>query len=236
MPAKARSRTGHPARPAADRSPVSDPVVCLKIEFEIDRAVWVSGFTRRHTDLQVEAHNVMVLPENQILGEFDIYGQPHDWTREIAGLPDVNEVERLVQADTYGRYRVRFQMSPMLTLEQALEIIVRYPASSRNGISTVELVGRLSRFRHLMSSLLASGRDPKVVSLAPDRYRPSELALTPVQLSLFRQALALGYFDVPRRITLTELATKVSRSKSSVSHTLAVVERSLAEFAQRTIS
>ena len=39
---------------------------------------------------------------------------------------------------------------------------------------------------------------------------------------------------MPRGITLTELAEKVSRSKSSVSHTLAIVERKLAETALET--
>jgi predicted DNA binding protein len=57
------------------------------------------------------------------------------------------------------------------------------------------------------------------------------LGLTSIQRALFRQALALGYFEVPRRITLTQLAHKVSRNKSSVSTTLATVERKLAEFA-----
>ncbi len=55
--------------------------------------------------------------------------------------------------------------------------------------------------------------------------------MTAVQRAMFRQALERGYFDVPRRITLTQLARELSRSKSTVSMTLATVERKLAEAA-----
>jgi predicted DNA binding protein len=211
----------------------SDPdrIVIVKLEFEIDSSVWASGFTRRHPELVLTALDVMAVTGDQLLAEYDVHGPSIDYTREIAAFPDVIGVERLAVGPGVGRYRIRSRASPMFKAERKYEILVRYPAASQNGVSKLELVGPLSRLRSLLRHLRATGRAPRLVSLAPDSFRSHRLLLTPTQRTLFRQALSAGYFEVPRRITLTQLAQKVSRSKSSVSQLLAVVEQKLAKSA-----
>ncbi|HTT25710.1 MAG TPA: helix-turn-helix domain-containing protein, partial [Thermoplasmata archaeon] len=51
--------------------------------------------------------------------------------------------------------------------------------------------------------------------------------LTPSQRTLLLQAVAAGYFDVPRRTSLTRLASRLAKSKSTVSEMLAIVEHKL---------
>jgi predicted DNA binding protein len=223
-----RLRRGHPKAVSAT---ASDRIVIVKLEFEIDRGVWASGFTRRHPELVVEALNVMAVSGGNLLGEFDVHGQTGDFTEEIAAFPDVISVERSASAPDVSRYRVMSRMSPVFRLEQRYAVMVRYPAVSQDGVVKLELVGPLSRLRALMRLLHANGSNPRLVSLAPESLHAPQTQLTPTQQTLFRLALGSGYFDVPRRITLTQLARKVSRSKSSVSHLLAVVERKLAESA-----
>jgi len=45
--------------------------------------------------------------------------------------------------------------------------------------------------------------------------------------------MAAGYFAVPRGITLTALARRLHRSKSSISESLALIEKQLLETALR---
>ncbi len=210
----------------------------MKLEFRIESRVWLSRFTRRHPELVVQALSLMAAPNDTVLAEYDIIGPPQDWTKEIASFPDVVDVERLGVLPDLGRYRVRYLATQVFALHRKFELLIRYPASAQDGTGTNLLVGRRSHLRRLVSALRRAGNTPRLLSL--DRYslrstsEPRVVTLTPIQRALFRQALATGYFDVPRGITLTQLAEKVSRSKSSVSHTLAIVERKLAETALGT--
>jgi HTH DNA binding domain len=225
--------TRHESRPFRSRSPQSHPdrLAIMRLEFEIPRDVWLSAFSRAHPDLLIEVHNTMTVAPKQTLGDFEIYGPRRDWTNEVAGYPDVLDVERLEVFPDLGRYRVRFLQPIFLSLAHALSLLLSYPMTTQAGVYSCETVAQTQQVRGLITALRDAGCKARVVSLRRDSLRSCRPAFTPVQRDVFRQALASGYFEVPRRITLTGLATKLSRSKSSVSETLAVVERKLAETA-----
>jgi predicted DNA binding protein len=208
-----------------------DRLAIMKLEIGNLSSLWYDGFSRRHPELVLEATSVTTLPGNDTLGEYEIYGPPEDWTNEISESPDVVEVERLGDSPEFGRYRIRYRRSPLIALATELEVLVRYPRTIRNGTLSCEVIARISQLRRAVDALSRAGSEPRLVSLRRDSLRSVRMTLTPTQRILLRQALALGYFEVPRQITLTRLAEKVSRSKSSVSTTLATLERKLAESA-----
>jgi predicted DNA binding protein len=200
--------------------------VISRIEYRLREAMWLSRFTLEHPDLLLEFHSWTPGGDHSV-GEYEVHGPPVDWSEEIARYPDVLEAERLDPRSGERRYRVRYRHTPEFALALDLEILFRRPMSIQNGRVTCTLVAPLSRVRHFLRAVARAGGDPHLVSLGSESVRSDRGILTPVQRSLFRQALALGYFEVPRRITLTELSEKVARSKSSVSRTLAVVEQKL---------
>jgi predicted DNA binding protein len=203
----------------------------MRLEVKVPQKDWVGEFTRRHPELVVENLNITAVAGGDLLGEYEIYGPPVDWTSELASSPDVVEVDSLSVGPDLGRYRLQSRKTALLDLTKGLGLIARYPRTIQNGILECEVIARLSRLRRMVERYTEAGFEPHLVSLRRNTLRSAKLSLTPIQRALFRQALALGYFEVPRRITLTRLADKVSRNKSSVSTTLATVERKLAEFA-----
>jgi HTH DNA binding domain len=229
--------TPRESRPIGNRSPAAygDRLAIIRLELEIPHGTWLSGFTRKHPDLLVEVHNTMTVNPTNTIGDFEIYGPATDWTREIAEYPDVLHVERLDVFPDLGRYRVVFRQPIYLRIARELSVLLSYPRITQAGIFTCETVARTSQVRRLVTALRDSGCRVRIVSLRRDSLRSCRPVFTPVQRDLFRQALASGYFEVPRRITLSGLAKKLSRSKSSVSETLAIVERKLAETATRAV-
>jgi len=226
--------SGDPAAAGRQLRPPNH-VAILKLEFTIPPDVWYGQFTRRHPELVVKATNIISVAGDDTLGEFEIYGPPVDWTNEIARYPNVIDVESLEVLPDLGRYRVRYCQSPLIPLATRLEVLIRYPSIVKNGILECELfAGRLEIYR-VVNALAKAGGEPRLLSLRPGPLRPvtqaSVVVLTPVQRALFHQALTSGYYEVPRRVTLTQLAERVYRNKSSVSKTLARVERELAKFA-----
>jgi len=222
-----------PVGPASPPSRKDDRVVIVKMKTRAFPKNWVSSFSRRHPELELRTKNLVAVGEDDYVGEFEIHGGSTDWTEEIAASADVMEVDRIEASDDHARYRVRYHHAPMFRIASTFQVLLRLPTVIRNGSVTVQMIAWRSQLRELVGALQEAGADPRIVALGPDEPtsppQATVVMLTPVQRTLFRQALATGYFEVPRRITLTQLAERVSRSKSSVSRTLAVVERKLAE-------
>jgi predicted DNA binding protein len=203
----------------------------VNIEVDDSAEAWPGKFTRLHPDLLIEVHNIFSVAGHNALGDFEIKGPTTEWASEIEAYPDVVDVSPLDVPPEKGRYRIRFHETVLISLIVELEILLRYPTTIRNGVVSFETVDRVSRIRRLLAALDGSGYKPRIASLRREFLRSRRPDLTPIQKELFRQALAYGYFHVPRRITLTQLAMKLSRSKSTVSEMLAIVEKKLAEAA-----
>jgi len=208
-----------------------DRLAIVKIEFHLHPPLWIAAFSLGHPDLLLMVHLVQPARGRQLLVDVEIFGPPNDWVQEIANLRGVQEVRHLGVAPDLGRYRVQHAASGPATLMLKLGMLMRFPITVQNGLVSGEVVDRVSQIRGFVASLRASGYDARIVSLRHQSLRSRQPNLTPVQREIFQQAVAAGYFQVPRRITLTRLAEMLSRSKSSVSETLAVVERKLAESA-----
>lgn len=207
----------------------ADRLAIVRIELNLRQSSWIGVFTQKHPDLLLAIHSTLAVRGDHFIDDIEIFGPPRDWLPEISALPDVTEVSHLDTLPDLGRYRVRYRASSLKNLVVKLEMLLRYPQTVQNGVLSGEVVDRVSRIRRLVESIRSLGFDTRIVSLRQESLMSRKPNLTRVQREIFRQAVAAGYFHVPRRITLTQLAVLVSRSKSSVSETLAVVERKLAE-------
>jgi HTH DNA binding domain len=208
-----------------------DRLAIVTVESPIPHDVWLYGFTRNHTDVLVRVHNVLVVPGGNTLGDFEVLGPPIGWSSEIARFPDVLEASRLDVPPDTGRYRVLYRESTIVRIMVEMGILLRYPTHAKDGLLNFETVDRISRIRRLLTVLRAAHLDSRIVSLRHESLRTRQPILSQVQRDVFREALGAGYFEVPRRITLTRLAAQLSRSKSSVSRTVAVVEKKIIETA-----
>ena len=222
-----RRRTAQTAtRSAADR------LVVTLLEFELDHKTWTYRFSRAHPDLRLEVEKSTSVPENLTLADFDVYGPPgFDWTSEICRYADVFDVDRFQEIGEPDHYQVTLRRPPHLVIADDLRVLLRYPRTVQNGLYRCELVARLSRIRLLLRALRKISARVRLVRMGRRRLRSVFPIFSPAQRQLFRYALSLGYFEVPRRVTLTELAQRLGLSKSSVSEGLAKIEKRLFESA-----
>lgn len=207
-----------------------DLFAVVKLRFEIPKTVYLYPFSRAHPALLVIVNAAQILPEGRVLAEFDILGSTDsDYADELRGLSGVFSASRLSPVGPRTRYQAVAELPSYLVLANELEVLCRYPRFVQNGEYTVEAAARTSQIRSLVEGLRRLSREVSVLSFGRDPMRTCPPSLTPRQNTLLHQALAAGYFDVPRRISLTEFARELGRSKSSMSRALAVIERTLAE-------
>jgi predicted DNA binding protein len=212
-------------------SPAEERLAVARIRITMPEAAPIGRFSRGHPEVELVFTAAQFLSPDRVLTEVEILSRdPTDYTPEISRLPDVLSAIRLGRVGPRTRYQVTLRQLPdYVPVINEWSAILRYPRIVQSGEITLEVAARVSQLQGLVRDLRASGFPLRVLRFGRDTMRTCPPTLTPRQYALLHQALAAGYFDVPRRITLTRLAGKLARSKSSISRALAQVERQLAE-------
>jgi len=185
----------------------------------------------------MEALNRSDVSKDVSVSDYWISGAaPGAWSREIANFPDVLKVDSLAEVGEGCLYRVTYRNPPVIYLYRELGMPIQFPLRIQGGRLDWEVVARRSEFGKIVKHMRNADPDLQVVSIRRRPLRSHLPALTDAQHQLLTQAMAAGYFAVPRGITLTELAQRLDRSKSAVSEAIAIIEKKLLESALRPTS
>jgi predicted DNA binding protein len=77
------------------------------------------------------------------------------------------------------------------------------------------VVPSFDAFREIISTVESKGLKPKILQLG--KFKPEEKVLTRKQERALLLALKMGFFQVPRRITMRELSDKLEVGLSTLS-------------------
>ena len=132
-----------------------------------------------------------------------------------------------VMAREDGAATVRLETDAPLLLLAAKRsgLPIEMPLDIEDGVATVEVTGEHERVAEMGRRLSDLGLRYEVERVR-QRVDPARL-LTDRQRELLLAAVDLGYYDVPRRATLTEVADHVGIAKSTCSETLQRVQRTV---------
>jgi hypothetical protein len=196
----------------------------------IPRNVWTGPFSLAHPDVRIEALNRTEVAKDLSVSDYWISGQPPGvWAREIQSYPDVTRIDSLAEVGDGCLYRITYRNPPVVYLYQRLGLPIQFPLRIQAGFLTWEVVARFSEFQTVMEHVRQADPNVRVLSVRRRPLRSHLPVLSETQHQLLSQAMSAGYFAVPRGITLTELARKLNRSKSSVSESIALIEKKLLE-------
>ncbi len=208
----------------------NDRLLLATLRLRIPKTLWTGPFSLKHPSLRLEALNrTEVTPEVSVSDYWIGGGAPGEWTEEIAGYPDVVHVDSLAAVADGCLYRIKYRNPPVVAVYRRLKLPFQFPLRIQAGVITWEVVGRHGEFQEILQYARRADQGVQIVSIRRRALRSHLPLLTDAQHALLSQALAAGYFAVPRGITLTELARKLDRSKSSISEGIAVIERKLVE-------
>ncbi len=216
-----------PGGPSSSRTP-TDPTVVCRLRVALPESVWVGVLSRRYPEAQIGILARLELDGGRMLTDVRIDGpEPRPGADELRGLPSVRSVEQLSSLEGPALYRVVHTDRGFLPLLARAHVLRQFPFPILNGYATWTIVSPESRLRRLIDSLRR--RTPSVaVEAVHARWDAGVVdSLTPRQREVLHEALKFGYFEVPRRISLTELAARMDLSKSTLSEALAIIERKL---------
>jgi len=100
-------------------------------------------------------------------------------------------------------------------------MVIQFPIIIQNGeVLLLQIMGNHEHIDQFITDL--TNHEMEVALLQIGKYQTPEIYedLTPRQREIYHKARSEGYYDVPRRITLTDLAKKEKISKSTLSMAL----------------
>ncbi|MHA1370965.1 MAG: helix-turn-helix domain-containing protein, partial [Promethearchaeota archaeon] len=103
--------------------------------------------------------------------------------------------------------------------------LVRFPLLIKDGCIQLEVIGERARLDEILTKF--ENYDVNFTIQQMTKYVFKSL-LTKKQESILHTAFEFGYYDVPRRITLSELAEKFNISPSAMSESIRRIHRKLA--------
>ena len=190
----------------------------LRIDVRLPDGHWAGDVTRANPSatLRIEQH----MPLSRGRGTARCWSnEPLDATVEDhAGIDDLTTLDK-------GHFNVNISaggggfLRPLVDLG----VVPRTPFEVQDGWVEWTVEGSKEQMRELMARFKADETTYRVLSTRSTNAK----LLTPRQREVFEVASREGYWDVPRRISLTELATLLGVAKSTLSHQLQRIESSV---------
>lgn len=228
----ARSRELSPGPSGGAPRPVlpGGTVDVCRLRVALPETAWIARFSCEHPDITIEVLSRLDIDPQRSLTEIRLRTVlPGPWEDELLALPQVEAVERLEGAPSATHFRVVHRTSEFIPIFRELQLMRRFPFAIQDGEATWVVVATATKVRRLLRQLQKQGVTTRLESVHPAAPGAAPGDLTARQAELLQRAMAAGYFEVPRKITLTELAKQLGLAPSSLSEALAIVEKKLLE-------
>ncbi len=190
------------------------------------REAWLTRFTHAHSRVRVEVLDRLEMRRGETMFTVRISpGGAVGWRSKLKALAGVRAVETLHASDAEELDRVFFRGPTYVPLLRELGLVRQFPFPIEDGVAHWTVVGPSAKVRALAGRLRAAREAAEIDRVRPHAAVDRSAVLTPRQREVLGFALRSGYFEVPRRISLTRLAKNVGVATSTLSVTLAVIER-----------
>lgn len=131
---------------------------------------------------------------------------------------DVALVTVFEETPTEGAFHFETNDTHLVVPALDTGVLIEFPVEVADGRAVIDVVGEPSRITDFGARL--ETLHPQLSIEFVREYTPMDEQLTQKQRSLVETAVELGYYDTPRRCSLTDLAAEIGLAKSTVSETL----------------
>ncbi|MWV39667.1 helix-turn-helix domain-containing protein [Natrialba sp. INN-245] len=148
-----------------------------------------------------------------------------DIVDDITDHPQITELTLVEWSDNEAT--IHFETTAPLLLFSSREsgMPIELPVEIQDGEATIDVTGSRERLAELAEQLERFGLQYRIENVS-DRLHESQV-LSERQLEVVVAAVEQGYYDTPRRCSLTELAEHLGIAKSTCSETLHRAEESI---------
>ncbi|MHA1758022.1 MAG: helix-turn-helix domain-containing protein [Promethearchaeota archaeon] len=203
-------------------------IVQVKFKIEIPKNKWLSRFTYSFPNLNFKILSKLLLDENTGLTLLQITGSNiRKFLSELKTVSDLVDYQILFQNENDILLSVKTKDPWILGALIKTQLLLIYPLIVKEGFLQINAIAERKKIDSFLSELENKNIDFQISSIG---YYSDNALLTKRQEEILDLILRKGYFDIPRRISLTKLAKELNISASALSETIRRISKTILNF------
>ena len=196
-----------------------------RIKIKFPGQLWISEIFKKFRDIRMEIEYFLPYDFEKSIGNsiIEIFHYNIDLIiEEVKNHKSVIEISILEKDDKRVRFNVKTKDPFLLYAIIRCGVLVNFPVRVREGYAYWRLVSSRESIDKLLTLFDQKGIEYTILRIGNSPYSidDDKNKLTLDESTILNKALSLGFFEIPRKITLEELANMLGKSKSALSVTL----------------
>jgi predicted DNA binding protein len=192
----------------------------IKIKFPDE--IWISEIFKKFRDIRMEIGYFLPYDLEKSIGNAIIeiiHNNLNPIIEEIKNHESVMEFSLLEQDDNRIKFNVKTKDPYLLYAVINCGALVDFPVNVRDGYAYWRIISNRKGIDKLLTLFEKKGIDFELLRIgnSPYQLEDKKSKLTLEESEVLNKAIELGFFEIPRDISLEDLANRLGKSKSALS-------------------
>lgn len=196
-----------------------------RIKIKFPKQLWISEIFKKFRDIRMEIEHFLPYDFEKSIGNsiIEIYHYNIDLIiEEVKNHKSVVDISILEKDEKRVKFNVKTKDPFLLYAIIKCGVLVNFPVRVREGYAFWRLVSKRESIDKLLTLFDQKGIEYTLLRIGNSPYSidDDKNKLTLDESTILNKAISLGFFEIPRKISLEELGNKLGKSKSALSVTL----------------
>ncbi len=201
---------------------VSSKPSLARIKIKFPEQIWISEIFKNYPDIKMEISHFLPYDLEKSIGNSVIeilHYNIDPIIEQISNHPSVFELNIIEKEENKVKFNVKTKDPYLLYAIIKCGVLVDFPVRVEEGFAYWRLISSRERIDQLLTLFEQKNIDFELLRIGVSPYiiEDDKNKLTFDESSILDKAISLGFFEIPRNISLEELATQLGKSKSALS-------------------
>lgn len=193
-----------------------------RVKIKFPEQLWISQIFKKFPDVKMEISHFLPYDLERSIGNSAIEIMHYDIEKiidEIRNHPSVFELSILEQEEKRVKFNIKTKDPYLLYAIIKCGVLIDFPVRVEDGFAFWRLVSSRERIDQLLTLFEQKKINFELlrIGISPYNIEDDKNKLTLDELNILDKAISSGFFEIPRKISLEELANQMGKSKSALS-------------------
>jgi predicted DNA binding protein len=200
----------------------SDKPSLARIKIKFPEQLWISEIFRNYPNVKMEISHFLPYDLERSIGNSVIEIMHYNLDsiiEEIRNHPSVFELSVIEKEENQVKFNIKTKDPYLLYAIIKCGVLVDFPVRVEDGFAYWRLISSRDRIDQLLTLFEEKNINYELlrIGIAPYNIEDEKYKLTLDELNILEKAISSGFFEIPRKISLEELANELGKSKSALS-------------------
>ncbi len=201
---------------------VADKPSLARIKIKFPDPIWISEIFKNYPDIKMEISHFLPYDLEKSIGNSVIEIMHYNIDsviEQIRNHPSVFELSVLEKEENKIKFNIKTKDPYLLYAIIKCGVLVDFPVRVEEGFAYWRLIASRERIDQLLTLFEQKNIDFELlrIGLSPYIIEDDKNKLTFDELNILNKAISSGFFEIPRKISLEELANQIGKSKAALS-------------------